>query len=198
MSLDISDEELMLQYSGGDFAAFKLLYEKHSEPLHRFVAWQSPRLDWAEEVVQDTWMRLHKAREEYTPKSSFKTYLYQIAKNRLIDLMRKHQDLLASDMSQNDEDESTFDYLANQNQDGASPEQSLEQQQQNKILHVAIKALPSDQREALISQQFSQLSIKEIAEITGVSAETVKSRLRYAMQKLREQLGGLNELMDDG
>jgi RNA polymerase sigma-70 factor (ECF subfamily) len=159
MSLDISDESLMLQYGGGDFAAFKLLYEKHSEALHRFVAWQSPRLDWAEEVVQDTWMRLHKARKEYTPKSSFKTYLYQIAKNRLIDLMRKHQELLASDMSQNDEDESTFDYLANQNQNGTSPEQNLEQQQQNKVLHLAINALPSDQRDALISQQFSQLSI---------------------------------------
>ena len=185
-----SDEALMMRYCDGDYVAFKLLYQKHSQPLYRFIAWQSPRLDWTEEVVQDAWMRLHGARESYTPQSSFKTFLYQIAKNRLTDLLRQRQDILASDMSRDDEDESTFGYLADQNHDGESPEDSLSLRQQNAILHAAIKALPVEQREALISQQFSQLSLEEIAEVTGVSIETVKSRLRYAMQKLREKLAG--------
>jgi RNA polymerase sigma-70 factor (ECF subfamily) len=193
METMISDEALMLRYRDGDFAAFKTLYAKHSQPLYRFIAWQSPRLDWTEEVIQDTWMRLHGARESYLPQSSFKTYLYQIAKNRLTDLLRQRQELLASDMRQDEEVESTFEHLANQNQDNQSPEQSLAQRQQNEILHAAIKQLPAEQRGALISQQFSQMSLEEIAEVTGVSIETVKSRLRYAMRKLREQLSGMRE-----
>jgi RNA polymerase sigma factor (sigma-70 family) len=187
-----TDEALMLRYRDGDYSAFKMLYQKHSQPLYRFIAWQSPRTDWTDEIVQDTWMRLHGAREGYYPQASFKTFLYQIAKNRLTDLLRQRQDVLASDLN-NGDDDSVFELLANQNQDTSSPEHNLSERQQSTILHAAIRALPAEQKEALISQQFSQLSLDEIAELTGVTKETVKSRLRYATQKLRQQLSGVSE-----
>ncbi len=180
---------LMERYRDGDLASFKELYQRHSRGLYQFIYWRSPRKDWVDEIAQDTWASLHGARERYQVQSGFRTYLYQIARNRLIDLLRQHQDLLASDMGTGDDDDaSTFEHLADQRQDGVSPESALDEKQQAADLHAAIRSLPGEQREALIMQQFNGMSLEEIAVMTGVPAETVKSRLRYAMRKLRQKL----------
>lgn len=184
-----SDEMLMQRYRDGDLASFKELYHRHSRGLYQFIFWRSPRKDWVEEITQDTWASLHNARDRYQPQSSFRTYLFQIARNRLIDLLRQHQDVLASDMGKGgDDDGDVFDYVADATQDDVSPETSLEQKQRAASLHAAIRTLPGEQREALVLQQFNGMSLEEIAEMTGVPTETVKSRLRYAMRKLRQQL----------
>ena len=184
-----SDETLMLRYRDGDYCAFRELYHRHHRGLYRFIAWQSPRIDWAEEVAQDTWMRLHHARPDYQVKARFKTLLYQIARNRLIDLLRQHQAILASDMSSSrDDDDSPFDYLVDQAQEENPQEADLMRRQQQQRLHHAIHTLPHEQKEALIMQQFSGLSLDEIASLTGVTMETVRSRLRYAMKKLKQRL----------
>jgi len=186
-----SDETLMLRYRDGDLASFKDLYRRHSRGLYQFIFWRSPRKDWVDEIAQDTWASLHNARERYQPRSSFRTYLYQIARNRLIDLLRQNHDLLASDMAKGaEEGGSTFEHMADCAQPGLSPEAELEQKRQAADLHAAIRMLPGEQREALVLQQFNGMSLEEIAEMTGVPTETVKSRLRYAMRKLRQQLRG--------
>lgn len=188
-----SDETLMLRYRDGDLTSFKELYRRHSRGLYQFIFWRSPRKDWVDEIVQDAWASLHYARERYQPQSSFRTYLYQIARNRLIDLLRQHQDLLASDMGKGDDDDEdggTFGHMVDIAQDDMSPQAELERKQQAAELHAAIRMLPGEQREALVLQQFNGMSLEEIAEMTGVPAETVKSRLRYAMRKLRQQLRG--------
>lgn len=193
----------MLRYCDGDFTAFKELYQRHSKPLYRFIAWRSPRTEWVDEVMQDSWTALHNARAGYHASASFKTYLYQIARNRLIDLMRQNQIILASDFGESDDNNSTFeDYaelattLSGQTQastkvggtdeSGSNPEQLLVDKQRLHALHDAIDQLPSVQKEALVLQQFNELSLDEIAEISAVPVETIKSRLRYAMQKLRQ------------
>lgn len=185
-----SDEDLALRYCDGDLAAFEELYRRHSRALYQFIAWRSPRRDWVDEVVQDSWAALHQARGRYVPSASFRTYLYQIARNRLIDLMRRDpRTLLASDLG--DAQCASLDNLAAATGDGAhgvSPEQALDARQQVDRLHAAIRALPDEQREALVLQQFSGLELGEIAVLCDVPAETVKSRLRYAMRKLRAQL----------
>ena len=190
MLANLSDETLMLSYRDGDLAAFSELYRRHRLGLYRFVSWRSPRQDWVDEIVQDCWAGLHGARARYQPQAAFRTYLYQIAHNRLLDLLRQKQAVLASEMA-TDGDDATFQHLADDAQGQASPEQQLEEKRRFASLHAAIRSLPSEQKEALILQQFNELSLDEIADVTAVPIETVKSRLRYAMQKLRAQLKNL-------
>lgn len=173
MSTEPSDESLMLRYAAGDLAAFRELYQRHHRGLYRFVAWRSPRRDWVDEVAQEAWIALHQARERYAPTAGFRTFLYQIARNRLVDLQRRAPPL--------------SDELAPEPESPAA-DARLESQQMNTALHRAIRALPGEQREALVLQQFSGLSLEEIAVLTEAPIETVKSRLRYAMRKLRDQM----------
>lgn len=180
-----TDETLMLRYCGGDYAAFEALYHRHGRGLYRFIAWQCPRVDWVEEIVQDAWMGLHRARENYQPSAAFKTLLYQIARNRMIDLLRQRNPVLASDLGSADDDQEVFDYLLDQHETSAAPEGTLEKRQLNQALHEAISRLPQEQKEALVLHQFNDLTLAEIALMTGAKEETVKGRLRYAMQKLR-------------
>lgn len=188
----------MLQYCEGDTAAFRTLYQKHSQALYRYIAWQAPRQDWADEVMQDTWLRLHDARKSYQPTASFKTFLYQIAKNRLIDLMRQRRDILASELgSHDDEENDIFMHLIDQEHAEDSPEQGLSQRQRQSELYDAIRKLPAEQREVLTAYHFSELSLDEIAQMTGANKEAVKSRLRYAMQKLRQYLGESDAFPDE-
>lgn len=184
-----TDENLMLRYCGGDYAAFEALYHRHGRGLYRFIAWQCPRIDWVEEIVQDAWMSLHRARESYQPSAAFKTLLYQIARNRMIDLLRQRSPTLATDLGGGEEHQEVFEHLLDQHETAGAPEAALETRQLHQALHHAISRLPQEQKEALILHQFSELSLAEIARMTGAKEETVKGRLRYAMQKLRQVMG---------
>jgi RNA polymerase sigma factor (sigma-70 family) len=176
-----SDEDLALRYRAGDLAAFEELYRRHSRGLYQFIAWRSPRREWVDEIVQDSWAALHQARGRYVASASFRTFLYQIARNRLIDLIRHDpRTVLESDLA-------GIQGLAEAQAQG-TPEDALDARQQTTLLHQAIRTLPDEQREALVLQQFSGLGLDDIAQLCGTSAETVKSRLRYAMRKLRAQL----------
>jgi RNA polymerase sigma-70 factor (ECF subfamily) len=188
MTAPESDEQLMLRYREGDLAAFRELYGRHRLGLYRFISWRSPRAEWVDEIVQDAWASLHHARARYRPDASFRTYLYQIARNRLLDLLRQHQPLLAAELGAGTDGRDLFDVLADAAQDVIAPDAVLENRQRADGLHGAIAALPGEQREALVLQQFSGMSVDEIAQLSSVPVETVKSCLRYAMRKLRQQL----------
>lgn len=181
-----TDEELMLRYRDGDLRAFEELYGRHRLGLYRFIAWRSPRQDWVDEIVQDSWANLHHARIRYQPDASFRTYLYQIARNRLLDLLRQQAPLLAADLGTGTDGRDVFDALADAAQDVVTPDMALDTKQRNNSLHQALDALPSEQKEAVVLQQFSGMSLDEISAVVAAPVETVKSRLRYAMRKLRE------------
>ncbi|MDB5950050.1 MAG: polymerase subunit sigma-24 [Massilia sp.] len=186
-----TDEQLMLRYGEGDLLAFRELYGRHRLGLYRFIAWRSPRAEWVDEIVQDAWASLHHARKRYRPDASFRTYLYQIARNRLFDLLRQHQHVLAAELGPATDGRDLFDVLADAAQDGILaelPESALEGKQRADGLHAALRALPGEQREAVVLQQFSGMSVEDIAVLSNVPVETVKSRLRYAMRKLRQNL----------
>lgn len=188
MAATDSDEHLMLQYRDGDLLAFRELYARHRLGLYRFIAWRSPRAEWVDEIVQDAWASLHHARTRYRPDASFRTYLYQIARNRLFDLLRQHQHVLAAELGAGTDGRDLFDVLADAAQDVVAPDAALEGKQRAASLHSALAALPGEQREAVVLQQFSGMSVDEIAQLSAVPVETVKSRLRYAMRKLRQNL----------
>ncbi|MBP8182735.1 MAG: sigma-70 family RNA polymerase sigma factor [Rhodoferax sp.] len=179
----------MLSYQNGDLGAFEELYRRHSKGLYVFISWRSPRKEWVDEITQDSWANLHQSRERYLPEAGFKTFLFQIARNRLIDLVRQDKPvLLASDLGVNECGDLYFDCLSVAQPGNPSPEVTLAKKQRVEQLHAAIRALPDDQKESLILQQFSGLSLEEIATLVQVPVETIKSRLRYAMRKLRQQL----------
>lgn len=186
MPTTIADEELMLRYREGDLHAFEELYDRHRVGLYRFIAWRSPRADWVDEIVQDSWVNLHHARSRYQPDATFRTYLYQIARNRLLDLLRQQQHVLAAELGTGTDGRDVFDTLADAAQEVATPDAVLAEKQRNDGLHRALSQLPGEQKEALLLQQFSGMSLEEIAAVVAAPVETVKSRLRYAMRKLRE------------
>jgi|SRR3569623_1090163 len=191
MSANLTDEFLMLSYRDGDLIAFKELYRRHSQGLYQFIAWRSPRAEWVDEIVQDSWANLHQARFRYLPQASFRTYLYQIARNRLIDQLRQQSRVvLAAEFGQSEDDNDVFNALVDAAYQSDSPESALEKKQQVEELRSAIRSLPDEQREALVLQQFNGLSLEEISELVEAPVETVKSRLRYAMRKLRQRFDG--------
>jgi RNA polymerase sigma factor (sigma-70 family) len=178
-----ADEELMLAYAGGDAAAFETLYAKHKGALYRFVL-RSLRVEGeAQELFQDVWMKVIEARGRYTPQAKFTTWLFTIAHNRLVDHWRaKGLTLVALD----DEDNAALEVAAGP---GSEPPRIVEALQTLERLSAALAALPLAQREAFLLHHEGGLGIAEIAAATGSAQETAKSRLRYAMNKLREAIG---------
>ncbi|MFY2764541.1 RNA polymerase sigma factor [Arenimonas sp. MALMAid1274] len=175
-----TDEELMLAYGAGDIAAFQALYSRHRGPLFRHLARQLRDPGLAEEYFQDVWQRVITARERYRPDARFATWLYQIAHNRLTDHWRAKQHRPSAP---EDADE-----LAAKVPDPETPERTLSAFEERRRLQRALEELPDDQREVVLLRLEQELSLEEIGKITGVGRETVKSRLRYAMDKLRARL----------
>lgn len=175
-----SDESLMLAWAGGAVAAFESLYARHRAPLHRFLQRQLRDPALADELFQDVWQRVIAARAGWRPDAAFSTWLYRIAHNRLNDHWRaaRHRPPAPTDA----------DERAARVPDPHTPERILSDFEQRRRLQLAMDELPEEQREVLLLRLERELSLEEIAEITGVGRETVKSRLRYAMDKLRARL----------
>lgn len=175
-----NDEELMLAYASGDMAAFEALYARHRGPLYRFIArGLSPRAS-ADECFQETWARVVQARERYRPEAKFSTWLYQIAQRLMIDQYRRARPQVSLD------DEDARIPLAQEEQ--VQPDHSVSRFEQARRLQQALAELPDEQRIVLQLRLEQELSLEAIGEVTGVGRETVKSRLRYAMDKLRARL----------
>lgn len=181
---DASDEELMLSYGAGNADAFDILYQRHKAPLYRFILRQCGR-DVVDELFQDIWLKVIKTRENYQVKSSFKTWLYHLARNRIIDLYRRRNIRPVDNHA--DELNAITDTSV------APPEIQLQSQNQHKALLKAISELPADQKEAFLLREEAGLNTEQIAETCGINFETAKSRLRYAMNKLREKLNSAGE-----
>src|SRR6267142_529490 len=183
MRSEASDEELMLRYGKGDARAFELLYRRHRLPLYRFLLRQVGNAATAEELFQDLWMRVVNSRGRYEPRAKFTSWIYAIAHNRLMDFYRA--DGRASFLSPEESESVLEDTPAAE----IAADLRLDRKRAVERLLAALGELPDAQREAFLLQQEGELSIEEIAAATGVSRETAKSRLRYAVAKLRASLG---------
>ncbi len=177
-----SDETLMERYRDGDAGAFDALYGRHKGGLFRYMLRQCGNRSIAEELFQEVWMNLTRARRTYVLQAKFTTYLYRLAHNRLIDHYRSQASGVP--VSFEDEDCPSLDNIPDGRR--VDPALSADHRQQAERLLQLIGKLPEAQREAFLLQQESEMSIEEIAQATGVSRETAKSRLRYAIAKLRE------------
>ena len=177
-----ADEELMLRYGGGDAGAFETLYRRHRGPLYRFLLRQVNDTATAEELFQDVWMRVIDARGRYQPRAKFSSWMYAIAHNRLMDFYR------ASGKAKFLAPEQAEEALDRLSADELPPETLVDRKRAAERLLAALAELPHVQREAFLLQQEGDLSVEEIGAATGVSRETAKSRLRYAVAKLRASL----------
>jgi RNA polymerase sigma factor (sigma-70 family) len=183
-SAESSDEELMLLYRDGEAGAFDALYARHKGGVYSYLLRQCRDAAAADELFQDVWMNLVRARSGYTVQAKFTTYLYHLAHNRLIDHYRKNGHAVMVSLDE-EEGEAALEVP-----DGRERpvDEALDSRRQAARLLELVAALPEVQREAFLLQQESGMSVEEIAQATGVNRETAKSRLRYAMAKLRQGL----------
>ena len=182
-----TDEQLMLAYGAGSAAAFEVLYGRWRRQIYRFLVRQCDGAGTADELYQDVWLRVVNARRQYTVTAKFSTWLFRIARNRLIDHWRSQSRKPVAELPEVDDCETDpVDNVAAP--DELQPEKIMERKDRVRLVVGAVESLPDAQREAFLLHEEGGLTIDEIAMLTGVGHETAKSRLRYAMARLRALL----------
>lgn len=171
----------MLQYRDGDADAFEVLYGRHKGALFRYCLRHCRERATAEETFQDVWLRVIGARDRYEPRAKFTTWLYRIAHNRVIDRYRSDN---PGRLQPLDEDGGSEPAAPRTEE----PERRVAAARRGARLRVLLEELPAEQRDAFLLHEEAALSLDAIAEISGVGRETAKSRLRYALAKLRAAL----------
>ncbi len=186
-----ADEDLMLAYAAGDASAFTRLYDRHERAVHRFFRRQSVAADEADDLLQNTWMAVVRNASGYAPDAKFTTWLYTIARSKLVDHWRatKRHMILELDAANDPDDvddrnaSTLLDCIAAG--ESARPDvQAMSREYANAFI-AAVEALPAAQREAFLLHVEGDVTLEAIATITSVGIETAKSRVRYAMKRLR-------------
>jgi RNA polymerase sigma-70 factor, ECF subfamily len=188
---DVSDEVLMMQFQGGDRDAFASLVSRHKTPIFNFILRQARSRTTAEDLTQDVFVRVVKSAATFKHEARFTTWVYSIARNLCIDHLRKmslrrHPSL--DQASGKDEDGPTLgERIANKHPSTAADRSATSTDIGERIVK-AVEALPPEQREVFLLRQTAKVPFKEIAKMTGVPENTVKSRMRYALERLQEAL----------
>lgn len=183
-----TDESLMLRYAGGNLQAFNLLYARHEMAVWRYV-FRSVRVQaLADDLLQDVWFAVARQAANYQPTAKFKTWLFTMAHNRLVDHFRTAKQHVRLDGDDDEDSDSVALVQTLAANSGFGPLRRLESKEQAQALLDAIEALPFAQREAFMLQAEAGMDVQDIAKTTGVSFETAKSRLRYARSRLKELL----------
>jgi RNA polymerase sigma-70 factor (ECF subfamily) len=191
---DIADEDLMAAYAAGQASAFEALYDRHQMRLWRYIFRSVRDNATADDLAQDVWLRVARQAGAYQPRAGapgrpvarWTTWLFTLARNRVIDHARAARPAVSLDEPLDDGERTVADTLAAPS--GFGPVRRIENRQQAAQLLAALDALPPEQRDAFLLQAEGEMSVAEIAAATGVGAETAKSRLRYARAALRRAL----------
>lgn len=190
----LSDEELMIAYAHeSNEKAFAELYARYKQSLYRYCVRMLNDEGLGADVYQETWSKVIKAREKYQVKAKFKTYIFHVAHNLIIDTWRKRSsrgEKLEFVSIDNDSDDS-FNIELEANANVFDDIQSEEQLIQFKL---ALEQIPPEQRDALLLHYEQGLTLQQIADMEKVGRETIKSRLRYAVKKLKILISGMNEV----
>jgi RNA polymerase sigma-70 factor, ECF subfamily len=184
------DEDLMLSFRDGDGAAFEQLVSRHKRGLYNFLLRSVHNHSRAEEMLQEVFLRVIRAKDRYQRTARFTTWIYTIARNLCVDESRRQKfrrtlPLEAKRRGSSDTGLSILDVTGAKQvgTDAASEAPKIRER-----VAAAIQSLPDDQREVFVMRQFGGLSFKQIGEAVGAPENTVKSRMRYALEKLRGDL----------
>ena len=177
------DATLMLRYRDGDARAFELLYERHKGPLYRYLQRMCGRREVADDLFQEVWSKVIASRSRYEVRAQFNTFLFRIAHNCAVDYFRRSG--RPHENAAQDVDEIAEEIGAAEHE---RPDAALSEAQVRSDFRRALAELPPEQRDVFVLYEESGLTLEEIGRITGVAMETAKSRLRYAVGKLRTAL----------
>jgi RNA polymerase sigma-70 factor (ECF subfamily) len=185
----------MVSFQGGDRAAFAQLVRRHQRALFNFALRLTRDPSAAEEVVQDAFLRAVRSAGEFEHASRFATWLYTIARNLCIDhsrkrVLRNHPSLDGPGTTSGGEGPTLADRTADP---GSNVERAATAAEIRVRVVAAVDALPDEQREVFLLREVSDLPFKEIALVVGVPENTVKSRMRYALERLQAQLSDFEE-----
>ncbi len=170
----------MSRYRDGDLAAFEALYERHKGPLYRYLLRHCGSPETAADLFQEVWSRIIQARQRYRAVAKFTTYLYHVAHNCFIDHCRRQ-----GRRPRIDPEAAAAEF---EDRSIMRPETAAQVAESGAALRAALGRLPDEQREVFLLHAESGLTLEEIGRVTGVGKETAKSRLRYAVAKLRQAL----------
>ncbi len=178
-----SDERLMLRFQGGDVRAFEDLVRRHRTPLFSFLLRLTGDRGRAEDLCQETFLCLVRAAAEWERRAPFRSWLYAVARNQAVDEARRQAFRRAEPLDD--------PARAEQPSDDPPPDRCADAALVRPKLEAALSALPIEQREVFLLREHAGLRFHEIAEATGVPENTVKSRMRYALEALRAKLEAL-------
>jgi len=191
-----SDEQLMVEYQNGETQAFEMLLTRHEKGVYRFAFRMLGDSMQAEEVTQESFLRVIQAASRYRVRATFRNYLYRIARNLCVDLLRRRP-REARPQGGDTAPEGPPEGLPDRN---PGPENHVEAGELRAAIRRALLSLPADQREAFLLKEVKDMKLQDVATITGANLNTVKSRLRYALIHLREHLSqeGIGKEMGHG
>ncbi len=192
---EVSDEAWMMRYQGGDRAAFAVLVKRHKTPIYNFILRQVRSPAVAEDLTQDVFVRVVQAAGDFRHSARFSTWVYTIARNLCIDQLRKaklrrHPSLDQPGGAAEDDGATLAERTADRR---ASVDRSAIGGELGKRIHLAVEDLPEDQREVFLLREVGHVPFKDIAVIIGVPENTVKSRMRYALERLQKALAEYQE-----
>jgi RNA polymerase sigma-70 factor (ECF subfamily) len=188
---DLEDEGWMRDFQKGDIVGFESLLKRHRTGVFTFCFKMLGDKSAAEDAMQEVFLRVVKGAENWKRQAKVRTWLYTIARNHCIDAIRKakHRKTASLDQPLSEEDgagSTLGDRIADEQ--GLAPDRGAEQPRLRAALKRAIGGLPEAQREVFVMREYGGMPFKEIASVVGVSENTVKSRMRYALEHLRTQL----------
>lgn len=175
MNTPVEDSALMLRFKDGDSGAFEELYRRHNDALYRYFLRLGGDAAAAEDLYQEAWSKIIRARDNYRPTAKFTTFLYRVAHNCFIDYVRRNRrHAQVADIEPDTQPDA-----------GDLPEQLVESRLARERLEAALASLPDEQRDVFLLHEEAGLALDDIAAVMGSNREATKSRLRYAVQKLR-------------
>jgi RNA polymerase sigma-70 factor (ECF subfamily) len=186
----LSDEELMARFLAGELPAFEVLLVRHRRGIYQFIYRFVGTPTQAEDIMQDVFTRLFTAADSFERRSRFTTWIYTIARNLCIDFLRKrkHRNAASLDQPKNPQDESESTLIEHLRCDARDPEDEAHGRELRAVILRALEAISPEQREVFLLREEAGLPFEEIARIVDAPLNTVKSRMRYALQNLRATL----------
>lgn len=188
----LTDEEAMVKFQKGDPNGFNTVLDRHNESLYRFLLrMMAGNSSQAEDLFQDVFLKVIEKKKDYNSKMSFKTWLFTIARNTAVDFLRKEN--YRNHLSL-DEPTFKFDDFSNVSKldlvkgKNSNPDQLIYRKELNCLLNEKLNKLSDEFKEVFILKEIEGLKFKDIALITDSPLSTVKSRMRYALKKMKEEI----------
>lgn len=188
---ELTDEVLMMRFQGGDRAAFAGLVRRHKTSIYNFILRQVRTRSVAEDLAQDVFVKIVQNAADFKHEARFSTWAYTIARNVCIDHLRKMSLRRHPSLDQGSGEDGDGPTLGERTADPA-PRASVDRvaigAEMGERITRAVEDLPPEQREVFLLREIGNVPFKDIAQMTGVPENTVKSRMRYALERLQEAL----------